>query len=429
MNTQPPASMCLDWSNTARQRGWNRRVQRIVIIVTTTCLFIITVIILRCHRQPQISIAPELRPKPLQEDGRDRPEFYQWKTLSSFTPVSQSPGGASKEQLCRSFPNHLLQHMIQPVLKIGHTENRDKVEAQLTSVSACVEDLLIFSDLDETIHGRHVIDILQDLPAAYHYDNPHFVNYTYLRHLGPAPTNDLAYAANDTLTINGWVLDKYKFLPMVVRAWTMRPNRQWYFFYETDTYVFWDNVFRFLQNLDHDTPLYIGSPSPGRLENAEDRGSTSFFANGGPGFALSRAAVFKLLARKVGKEGDYLEAPLTHRWLDLMKNDPCGDSILGWALHKVGIKLSGFWPLFNPHALHTIPFPQQYWCQPVLTLHKTKPEDMGKLWLWEQNRRIADVGGDNYIPPYLCMRANIGHRGLFCTGTYSTFTTKTDSST
>ncbi|KAI1080200.1 hypothetical protein F5B20DRAFT_541251 [Whalleya microplaca] len=401
MNTQLLASMYLDWCSAGGHRGWNRRLRRVVTVITITCLFIITVIVLSCYDRRRLPIAPELRPEPLEEDGWYRSEFFRWRTLSLFKPISQTFSGSSTEELCRSFPNHLTQHKIQPVLKIGHTEDRDRVDAQLTSVSACIKDLLIFSDLDETIHGRHVIDVLQELPAAYYYDNPHLVNYTYLRKLGPPPSDDFVAATVDSLTINGWELDKYKFLPMVERAWTMRPNREWYFFYESDTYVVWDNLFRFLQNLDHDTPLYIGSPSPGRRQDPDDPLTTNYFANGGPGFALSRSAVLKLLDRKVGKDGDYLQAPLTHRWLDLMKSDPCGDSILGWALHSVGIRLSGFWPLFNPHALHAIPFSQFYWCQPVLTLHKTKPEDMGKLWRWEQSRRVADVSEDNYILAYV----------------------------
>jgi hypothetical protein len=175
---------------------------------------------------------------------------------------------------------------------------------------------------------------------------------------------------------------------VIERTWALRPNKRFYFFYESDTYVVWDNVFRFLDNLDADTPLYMGSPSPGRQGPT---GEVTWFANGGPGFILSRGAVRKLLARQVGKTGDYLEAPLNYRWLDLLRTDPCGDSVLGWALVHAGVQLSGFWPLFNPHPLHNIPFSSKQWCQPVLTLHKTKPEDMVELWRWEHERRERDV--------------------------------------
>jgi hypothetical protein len=33
----------------------------------------------------------------------------------------------------------------------------------------------------------------------------------------------------------GWRMDKFKFLPRIERAWKMKPNKVFYFFFETDT--------------------------------------------------------------------------------------------------------------------------------------------------------------------------------------------------
>jgi hypothetical protein len=38
-----------------------------------------------------------------------------------------------------------------------------------------------------------------------------------------------------------------------------------------------------------------------------------------------------------------------------------------------------------------VPYSEAYWCQPVLTLHKTDPKDYEHLWRWEFSRRQADV--------------------------------------
>ncbi|ROT39626.1 hypothetical protein SODALDRAFT_331731 [Sodiomyces alkalinus F11] len=328
---------------------------------------------------------PPLTPPPPYDDGPGRPEFYPWDTTSLFHPVRMYAKGKTADDLCPSFPHHLLQQSIQPVLKIGHADvGKPPLEAQLASASACLEDLLIFSDLDEHDFpgNRSAYDVLADLPAAYarHAD---FGNYTYMRQLRDAGTLDVDDAA--TAAIRGWAIDKYKFLPMVERAWAMRPHRDWYVFYETDTYVSWDNTFRFLANLDPDAPLYIGSPSPGRT--VPDTDHVTWFANGGPGFVLSRGAMRRFLARKVGEQGDFLEAPQSHRWPDLLDIDCCGDSVLGWALWTAGVPLVGFWPLFNPDPLHAVGFDEDHWCQPVLTLHKTKPEDMMELWRWEHINR------------------------------------------
>ncbi|KEY73772.1 hypothetical protein S7711_03080 [Stachybotrys chartarum IBT 7711] len=289
------------------------------------------------------------------------------------------------QDVCAEFAKDDLLQLIQPVLKMGHGERRDKIEAQLDSVCACFaeDELLIFSDLAETVRGRTVVDILADLPRGYFNAtmNPDIKNYIMQKEMQVEGTLDVDVEA--TKRINGWILDKYKFLPMVQRAWEAKPDRPFYFFLETDTYVFWDNAVRFLTTLDPDKPLYMGSPSPGRHDEEQD--IKTWFANGGPGFVLSRGAVKALLDRK---EADgKLEPPLVEKWLPLLSMECCGDSVVGWTLWNISVPLQGYWPLFNPHPLHGIPFSDPYWCQPVVTLHKTTPDDVKRLWLWESEQK------------------------------------------
>ncbi|KAM0632282.1 hypothetical protein ACHAPW_004836 [Verticillium nonalfalfae] len=322
-------------------------------------------------------------PTPPHDDGSSRPPFYLWETASSFKPVTLDPKGKSVKDLCATFPHHILD-TIQPVLKLGHADlGKPALDAQMKTVSACLDNVLVFSDLDDELPSGHFAhDVLSDLPASYR-DHVDFGNYTYMRQLRESGALDVDKEA--TAKIRGWNLDKYKFLPMIERAWSARPNHPWYVFYETDTYIFWDNMFRLLDNFDPDAPLYMGSPSPGR--EVADTKHQVWFANGGPGFVLSREAVRRLLKRQVGADGDYLDAPASHRWRDLLEHDCCGDSVLGWALYKAGVTLSGLWPLFNPHSLHAVPFSDKYWCQPVVALHKTRPADMEELWRWEHANR------------------------------------------
>jgi hypothetical protein len=163
-------------------------------------------------------------------------------------------------------------------------------------------------------------------------------------------------------------------------------------FYETDTYVVWDNMFRFLSTLDPSRPHYLGSPSPGRVDKTMTRETKTWFANGGPGYVFSRAAIEALLARKVdAATGRYVDPPLTLRWLDLLRADCCGDSVMGWTLWNISVPLGGYWPMFNPHSLQGMPYSDLYWCQPVITMHKTTPGDMVDLWRWEHSRRLRDV--------------------------------------
>ncbi|KAK4141467.1 uncharacterized protein C8A04DRAFT_14077 [Dichotomopilus funicola] len=320
------------------------------------------------------------------------PTFYPFETTSAFSPVSlDRVKSKTLEELCDTFPHHLAQR-IQPVLKMGHGENPKMVDAQFGSVSACFrpDELLVFSDLDEMVQGRHAIDILANLPQAYRdpdeqgRTNQDYMNYETMAALARAkkltPENDPAKGKN------GWRLDKYKFLAGVERAWQMRPDRDFYVFYETDTYISWDNMFRFLSTLDPHAPLYMGSPSPGRHD--ENQNKETWFANGGPGYVLSRGAMEKLFARKSSSETGHLtEPPVSLKYLDLVRSDPCGDSVLGWALWNAGVPLSGFFPLFNTYPVHSMPYTERLWCQPFLTMHKLTPEDLIGVWRWEHGRR------------------------------------------
>lgn len=84
---------------------------------------------------------------------------------------------------------------------------------------------------------------------------------------------------------------------------------------------------------------------------------------------------------------DSNDMPASGLYKEDIQNDCCGDSMLGWALHdRAKVDISGLWPMFNPHGLHGIPFGPLYWCEPVISLHKTHPSDFEKLWNWENSR-------------------------------------------
>ncbi|RYN39930.1 hypothetical protein AA0114_g11186 [Alternaria tenuissima] len=190
----------------------------------------------------------------------------------------------------------------------------------------------------------------------------------------------------------GWVIDKHKFLPEVEKAIERNNAAEWYVFLESDTYMFWDNVFRLLENYNSSEPYYFGSPSPGRKyqsgPNPENEGQV-WFAYGGAGFILSTAAAHRLVDRPSNSIG--LKGPrLAIEYMEDIRADCCGDSILGWALHdKAGMTIGGLWPMFSPHRLENVPFGRDYWCEPVISLHKTHPFLYKDLWSWENERRSA----------------------------------------
>lgn len=311
----------------------------------------------------------------------DGPDYWNWETTTRFSSIktnrtsSDSDGGYSQVEdsdLCDAFPSYLLSR-VQVVLKIGASESQERLDVQTSTVTRCISNLIIFSDRESELNGHRVHNILAALPESFRANTPDFEAYDALQRNDGTPFEGE----------QGWRLDRFKFLPMVERAYEMNPSAEWFVFLESDTYYVWDNLFRLLDQFDPSTPLYFGSPSPGRSISDDKR---SWFAYGGAGFVLSASAVEKLVARKAGPYGEYVEPPLSQQLEDVVKPDCCGDSVLGWALYQKGVTLSGMWPMFNPHPLHGIPFETAYWCQPVISMHKTALSDMHGLAEWEAQR-------------------------------------------
>ncbi|KAF1932049.1 glycosyltransferase family 31 protein [Didymella exigua CBS 183.55] len=279
---------------------------------------------------------------------------------------------------CFLFPKHL-REKVQVVLKTGVADAGARTNAMVNTIIKCINNVLVISDQYHKYGPHNAVDVLADLPAM-----------TYMRE-----EDYEAYEAQKNATCDGvelhqghegWKIDKYKFLPAVERAIQLNRKAEWYIFLESDTYLFWDNVYRMLDNYDSSVPHYFGSPSPGKKHRPDSKSEHEeqiWFANGGCGFILSTAAAHRLVDRPHNAVG--VQGPrLTIEYEDDIRNDCCGDSILGWALHdKAGVDISGLWPMFNPRGLEDVPFGKDYWCEPVITLHKTDPHQHERPLLYK----------------------------------------------
>ncbi|RHZ56605.1 uncharacterized protein CDV56_107576 [Aspergillus thermomutatus] len=367
------SSPSLPTSSKRRQRILSRRTSILVFILLVVAASIIY-LGFRCTRE---FLSTSSVPFHLinQDDDAD---YWDWETLSHFTPevktenndkIFYSNQADDDDDLCNTFPSYLLSR-IQVVLKLGSSEPADRLHTHTATVTRCISNLIIVSDRESEDH--HIHDVLATYPPSFWVDLTDYETYKALQLGNGKPVDGT----------KGWNLDRFKFLPMVEHAYRINPAAEWFIFLETDTYVFWDNVFRLLDHYDPQTSLYFGSPAPGRMDG--DR--QTYFAYGGSGFILSVSAVKKLLKREVGLYGQYKQPSVAMQFADLTKGDCCGDSVLGWALHQKGIELSGLWPMFNAHALHGIPFDEVHWCQPVISLHKTQLADMNALIKFENQR-------------------------------------------
>ncbi|KAI4941929.1 hypothetical protein J4E91_010479 [Alternaria rosae] len=279
-------------------------------------------------------------------------------------PAPVSPVHFGEE--CSPFTAGVMER-VTIVLKIGAGEVATQLPMYLNRLGRCKQDLLIFSDRKDSLNGFEIADALAHLRPEYKFNNPDFDVY------------DRIQATNSTQdkTEEGWRLDKYKFLPMMEWTSYMRPESEWYVFLELDTYVNYDNLYRFLSNFNPKTAYYFGSPVWPKKKTT--------FAHGGTGFVLSRAALDKIMA--LGRMfGENKHFPGTHFFGVDVKKQCCGDEMLAQVLKKSGVSLRGYWPMFNGEKPFSMRFDNEQWCEAIMTMHHLGEDDFTRLSQWEQAR-------------------------------------------
>lgn len=206
-----------------------RLVRRPQIYVTFACFLVFLLALADFNGTVSLSLLPSFRESPYYTE--DESHSYTWETPSFFPPLKTH----QKEKpvdFCKNFPTHLLDK-VQIVMKTG-TGELAKTKAHLDTISSCITNILIFSDLEETIGGHETIDILADLPRSYN-NNEDFAAYA-AQKKAHSEGKPVGYSAE------GWKLDRFKFLPMVDKAYQMRPRADWYVFIEADVYYFWGTL-------------------------------------------------------------------------------------------------------------------------------------------------------------------------------------------
>jgi len=261
-------------------------------------------------------------------------------------------------------------------VKTGATEARHKIPTQMRTTLSCVENVLIFSDLAQNIEGYQIRDALDTVVDYTIRDNPDFRFYNRQKDLwrekhDVSELEGLKYEG-DEQELAAWRLDKYKFIHVLEKTWAEKPDLDWYFLIDADTYVLWENMLAWLATLDPSQPAYFGSL-------VEIDGTK--FAHGGSGILLSRAAMRELLVKN---------RETARRWDDLTYDVCCGDLILGRALNERGITLQDIWPSMSGESIYSMPFgkaTEEYWCGPALTMHHMKVGDMNDMSAFERERK------------------------------------------
>lgn len=281
---------------------------------------------------------------------------------------------------CQSFPaDAFAEDGIQVTLKIGGGESPDLLRSHVNGVTPCIPNLLVVSDMGQKLGPVHSHDILADVIHVLSeedklaYQRQREAHYYWDKELQP--------------TKAGWMLDRYKFLAMIEYAYAQNPNAKWYVFTETDTLVLWENLVQLLSRYKWIDPVYIGSLTPGRPVGTWLEPQSTFFVYGGSGIVLSVTAMENILREDREGSAGGIDQPsqlLITKYQDIVREDCCGDSVLGWVAAQRDVEVQGQWPMFNPQPLHSTPFGKAYWCQPAVSFHKSDPVHAVDLWGWQQ---------------------------------------------
>jgi hypothetical protein len=351
---------------------------------------------------------------------------YTYPSLASWKIPTTSGQGSPQDATETTNTNHEEDELpcqkleggedVLVVMRTGATEIKDKLPVHLNTTFKCYNDYIILSDYEEEFQGHQVHDLLSNVENDVKDTHPDFALWRRLQANGRSSldASELSGAISpESGSVGknyneGWKLDKWKFLPMAVRALELHPTKKWYVFVEPDTYLMWSNLLDWLHRLDPSEPLYYGS---------EVQIGPDIFAHGGSSFVISNPALRKAANLYQANAADWHALTSTH-W--------AGDCLLGKALAETGTPLTWTWPMFqggNPHTMdfhESKPDGRTLWCAPALSYHHLSPSEISAMFAFEQEwlrstqAHKAKTGvSAGYISWRQHERNRIHHRNVF----------------
>jgi hypothetical protein len=311
------------------------------------------------------------------------PEIHRprsWHVGQEFHFELDPPGNPEKSPIekhgrwCDALPG---SENVVVTVKTGATEVSEKIPMQMMTTLQCAPNVLIFSDMAQTIGDYEIHDALASIPHSVKDSNSDFDIYREQEKMRGSGLISRVLkdrkSPRDESVLAAWALDKYKNLHIYEETWELYPDRDWYFHFDADTYVVWSSLLAWLRRLDPTKELYLGS-----LSYINEKP----FAHGGSGILLSRAAMETFAVTHNGTAA---------RWDSKMFDNCCGDWVFGQAMLEYGVPLSNSNPTINGETPATIPFGKDNWCQPMVTLHHMSPEQMQQLAEFEKRRANPTV--------------------------------------
>lgn len=314
---------------------------------------------------------------------RVKPELYEPipndEAALPPSPKTQTP------QTPQTIPGSLSTEDVLLIVKTGGTTMWKRLLVHLSTSLASERiskaNTVIYSDKAESVGGFTVVDVLANTSSAMkatpdfdvYRQQPEYEAFNYYAEAAGVDGDEWG-------PTGGWIIDKYKFVPLMKHAGEEWPKAKWYVYMEDDAYLFLPNVLAYLAKFDWQQPHYLGHYSAK---------SNVVFAHGGAGFALSRGA----WEASFGKNPSIVED-----WHHYTSEHCCGDQVLAAALQKHGVHFGEnggdgkFTWGFNPLVHWTFAFSTYNWCTPLLSFHKVHSRDVARYYELERSWDFAKVG-------------------------------------
>jgi hypothetical protein len=260
------------------------------------------------------------------------------------------PGSTAPSAFCREVRG---AQDTMVIVKTSKAELSEKLPSHLATLLACTPNVAIFSDHAGTVDSYTIYDALDTLNATLRDKYDEFREYAKMQaNTGYVPSLEKAQK-----------LDKWKFLPMVYKAYKMKPSLRYYLFIETDTMLSWTNLLQWLERLDYRIAYYSGAPI--------FKGSTKF-AQQGSGILLSYGAM-RLYAKAY-------EESYAKTWESRIGGECCGDTLLASAMTSSHVEFTPSFPLLQSEAPGTLDWTERHWCTPIVSWHGMNAEETVSLW-------------------------------------------------
>ena len=316
-------------------------------------------------------------------------EWQSGKDLGSDIVSNAIPSGSTEAPIAEPthaavpIPQHqagdrLSSEDVLLIMKTGSTSMWKRLLVHLPTTFSedriSKDNLVIYSDYPETVGDFSIIDVLANTSETARARSDFEVYRTQVEFANNNVYAESAGVAGDNYgPPGGWVIDKYKFLPLIQHAGENWPKAKWYIYMEDDAYLFLPNVLAYLSTFDWQQPHYLGSYAAK---------SDVVFAHGGAGFALSRGAWEQSFGRNPNMAEDFNQYTADHC---------CGDQVLGLALNKYGVRFGEengnekFTWGFNPVVHWNFGFSRWNWCEPLLSWHKVHNRDVARYFELEKS--------------------------------------------